>query len=633
MGKAVPADREQCRLWREASFLQAPVAMLLTDARGEVVDANRAGLQLLHRPRSEVLGKTLAELGVLGPAEAARVAQETATGGSIHDLPITLRHAEHPATEVLLSMECLDRDGARHASFSLIDVSDRRRAEARFQSVLEAAPDAMLVVDQGGHIEFTNAQVSNLFGYTKDELLGASIETLIPERYRDRHLHARAAYQGAPSYRPMGQGRELYALKKDHSECATEVSLAPLGGGEAPEFIAAVRDITQRKAVELRLATADRLNTVGTLAAGVAHEINNPLAFTMMNLELLNDELKGVLTTLPPERRTDLLEILRDARDGAERVRKIVANLKMFTQAGAAERRESLDVRHVLNTALHLTQNQIRHRARLVRDFGVTAPVSADEARLVQVFINLLLNAVYAIRVGDVANNEIRIRTEQTADRVIVEVQDSGEGIPPHVKPRIFEPFFTTKPAGVGTGLGLAISYNIVQGLGGDITVDSALGKGTTFRVSLPIAAAPEERPGPARKPDTSSRLRILVVDDDRDIGTALGRLLADHDVVLRTSAKDALELLRQDAAFDVVLCDLMMPDMTGMELEAVLAREFPALGAATLYMTGGAFTDAAKAFVASHSGRLIAKPFDAEGLMNAIGALLGSGAAGVAHE
>jgi PAS domain S-box-containing protein len=275
--------------------------------------------------------------------------------------------------------------------------------------------------------------------------------------------------------------------------------------GRPARMIGTEQDVTEKRLVEARIILGERLASVGTLAAGVAHEINNPLAYVSMNLELILEEVRSIGGASPSGRMRELEELTREARHGAERVRKIVSGLKAFSRADS-ERRAIHDVHQVIDLALNMSFNEIRHRARLVKDYGEPPPVEADESRLGQVFVNLLVNAAQAIPEGQADRNEIRIVTRAEDERALIEVHDSGTGIPADVLGRIFDPFFTTKPVGVGTGLGLSISHSIVTALGGEITVHSELGKGTTFRVALPGCAraaklqqTPRRTPRPAR--------------------------------------------------------------------------------------------------------------------------------------
>ena len=246
-------------------------------------------------------------------------------------------------------------------------------------------------------------------------------------------------------------------------------------------------DITDRKAMQAQLVVSDRLAAVGTLAAGVAHEINNPLAFVLSNLSFLSGELQGVARELPPGRTAEMEEVLREASDGAHRVRQIVRDLRTFSR-GDDEIATSVNLQSVLESAITMARGELRMRAQIVREYRDVPLVEGNEGRFGQVFLNLLINAAQAIPPGKPERHEVRIVLRQAGDRVVVEIHDTGVGMSPEVRARIFDPFFTTKPVGEGTGLGLSICHGIVTGFGGEITVESEEGRGSIFRVALPVA-------------------------------------------------------------------------------------------------------------------------------------------------
>lgn len=268
----------------------------------------------------------------------------------------------------------------------------------------------------------------------------------------------------------------------------------------------------------------------------------------------------------------------------------------------------------------------MRHRARLTRDLCPLPPVLADEARLGQVFVNLIVNAAQAIPEGKSETSEIRIVAfVDDAARAVIEVHDNGQGIPAHLLDRVFDPFFTTKPVGTGTGLGLYICHNIISGMGGQIVVESAEGRGTCVRVVLtpaPAGATATSAP-PPRVPTAKVRARVLVVDDEPSVGTALGRVLGDHDVTVLTSARDGLALLAAGERFDLILSDLMMPDMSGMELHEQVVLRFPEVAATMVFLSGGAFTPAGAAFLERVTNPHIEKPFDAAQVRDLVTRLL----------
>jgi nitrogen-specific signal transduction histidine kinase/CheY-like chemotaxis protein len=381
------------------------------------------------------------------------------------------------------------------------------------------------------------------------------------------------------------------------------------------------RDVTERNDMFARMALADRMLSVGTLAAGVAHEINNPLAYVATNLETISHELPFIQVKRG-SRLTDsaLQAFVADACEGVTRMSAIVKDLRSLARPDE-EVRGPVDIVAVLASSIKMTHNELRHRARVVTSFGGELPaVEADPSRLGQVFLNLLLNAAQAIPEGHADRNEIRIVTSTIGDSVRIDITDTGAGIAPKVLRRIFDPFFTTKPHGHGMGLGLSISHQIVRSLGGDITVASSPGRGSTFTVTLPIAtpvSVVEVAAGGTRE---HAGGRILLIDDEPALGRSLTVLLApETEVIAVTRADDALARLQRGEQFDAILCDLMMPEVSGMELFDELAREVPAYSERVIFMTGGAFTPQARAFLTRLDRPHLEKPFSEAQLRDAI--------------
>ncbi|WP_160174577.1 two-component regulator propeller domain-containing protein [Archangium violaceum] len=376
-----------------------------------------------------------------------------------------------------------------------------------------------------------------------------------------------------------------------------------------------------------QLVQAGKMAAVGTLAAGVGHEINNPLAYIVSNLDHVSSETASLKKDVPlnaPGRRRleDMERALNEARHGADRVRRIVQDLKTFSR-GDEELRGPVDLHAVLDSAAKLAGNELTPRARLVKEYGDSAWVDGNESRLAQVFLNLIINSAQALPEGQAASHEVRLVTRVQGERVLAEVRDTGCGIPPEVIGRIFDPFFTTKPVGVGTGLGLALCHRFITAMGGEIAVESEAGKGTVVRVTLRAVAAPVGRfqgvrPMQQEQEGARVRGRVMIVDDDVMVSSALRRTLArEHDVEVVTSSRQALELLRgpKGTEVDVVLCDLMMPDLTGMELHADLVESAPTVAGRMVFVTGGAFTPAARAFMETVQNARVDKPFDPQQL------------------
>jgi PAS domain S-box-containing protein len=509
-------------------------------------------------------------------------------------------------------------------AFAAKDRSERaaRQHVTVLNSVLESIADGVVVADEAGKILVWNPAAAEILGPrpADDEVATMSRELglvmadrVTPMPPGDAPLEA--AMRGATVERV-----ELFRRGERSPEGGwLEINARPLKDerGEVHGGVAVYRDVTVEKATQAQLMVSDRMASVGMLAAGVAHEINNPLATVMLNLELIDQEigeLDGQLTC--GDLLADLKTELADAREGATRVRQIVRDLRIFSRA-EEEQRAAVDIERVLESSLRMAWNEIRHRAQVVRDFAEVPPVIANESRLGQVFLNLVVNAAQSIPEGQADKNQIRVRTALVGGKVRVEITDTGAGMTPEVQGRLFTPFFTTKPAGVGTGLGLMICQRLITSIGGEITVDSEVGRGSTFRVTLPavgeVTATEATVPAPAA---TEHRRHVLVVDDEPMICAAVARALRpEHEVTSLTSASEALARIRAGARFDVIVCDMMMPVMTGMDLHEQVHACAPDQARRMIFLTGGAFTPKARGFLDGIDNPRLEKPFDVDHL------------------
>jgi CheY-like chemotaxis protein len=304
-----------------------------------------------------------------------------------------------------------------------------------------------------------------------------------------------------------------------------------------------------------------------------------------------------------------------EIQEGAERVRKIVHDLRRFTRVADQPDAAVVDLPDALDVAKRMASATIRHAARVSISLGVTPFVRGDEGAVCQIFTNLLANAGQAILDAGLTNREITVVTfSDPAGRAVVEVADTGPGIPASVLPRIFDPFFSTKPTGSGMGLGLAITHHLVTQLGGEIEVDSEVGRGTKVRVVLPAAERPRDELGRTAVARPANRARILIIDDDLAVARSMERLLRrDHDVTIVSDGSTALRCLSEDPSFDIVFCDLMMPGMTGMDVFASVNDSQPAVAARFVFMTGGALSRQAAEFLEHTVNPHVAKPFSPE--------------------
>jgi PAS domain S-box-containing protein len=477
--------------------------------------------------------------------------------------------------------------------------------------------DGVVTSDLSGRVIDWNITAERMFGLTKGEVLGRTLGAVLRPDEPDvltgtilRTLKTDGRWIGEISFK-----------RKDAQTCFSEAVAVPLRDAEGRPIASIMvhRDITERRRMQAQLLLADRLASMGTLASGIAHEVNNPLAFICLNMDFLEKNVERMKGCAANAASDDVLEqltqVIRETKTGANRIASIVRDLKTFSRGGEQEHLGPVDLRPVVELACKMADNVIRHRARLITDFEQVPLVDANEGRLGQVFLNLLLNAAQAIPDGRASENEIKvsIRNEGTG-RVLVEVRDSGVGMSKDVLARIFDPFFTTKPVGVGTGLGLSICHGIIEAMGGKISVESEPDKGSVFRVSLRALARKDEPkvPRQAQAPLPAPRARVLVVDDEPNVTAALQRSLAvEHDVVTVNRAQDALALLVGGRRFDVILCDVMMPEMTGMDLHGELLRQVPEQAAKVVFMTGGAFSPTATTFLNEVPNAKLSKPLD----------------------
>ena len=404
-------------------------------------------------------------------------------------------------------------------------------------------------------------------------------------------------------------------------------------GGRPLRVVGTVADIDELHALQERLLAATRLASVGTLAAGVAHEINNPLAWIHANLELAVERLDAAAPEAWAAVAAEVRVLLRESIQGTSRIAEIVKAMRSLGRPERAEEARPLDVGEELQHAVQMVRNQLQQRARLLIDVAPgLPPVQARTSELGRVFLNLLLNAVQAVPEGRPEEHLISVAARSGAGELVVEVRDSGAGISPEVMRRLFDPFFTTKPVGQGTGLGLAIARSIVVAAGGRIEVESEPGRGAAFRVHLPAAATASALAGPgapvppAPRPQARPRRRVLLVDDELAVASAVGRSLGrSHDVTVLGSAEEALRRLDAGERWEAMLVDLMMPGTDGIALHQRLGASHPELLARLAFLSGGAFGERATSFLADHEVVLVAKPARRDELLEVIERLAGA--------
>ncbi|MBI3073819.1 MAG: response regulator [Deltaproteobacteria bacterium] len=511
--------------------------------------------------------------------------------------------------------------------------SDLATSQTEFRAIIETAPIGIGIV-RGPKVVFANETLARSVGYERPaDVIGLTMMNLVhpddvPNVVEKMRLSATVG---------VSPPLVIRGLRKDGGITVLSMSQGRRINFEgAPAQFAILRDITDERRLQEQVATADRLATIGLMAAGVAHEINNPLAAAVGNLSFLASQVetlqrggKGSDAESDDDGEGDLpaasqiaalVEPISDAREALERVRVITRDLKTFARS-EEERKERVDVERVIEASLRIAWPEIKNRARLVKEYGAVQQIVANEARLGQVILNLVVNAAQAIPPGDRNRQQIRVRTKSDAKgNVVIRVSDTGCGITPENLGRIWEPFFTTKHRGEGTGLGLSICKRLVDEMGGTISVESAVGEGTTFTVHLPRAEemrdAESERPAKIENAGDLARARVLVVDDETGMGNAVRRLLEPrHSVVVVERGAEALDRLRRGEKFDVVLMDILMPEMNGIQLFARLREVSPTLAEHTIFMTGGMANAQVREFLESVANPRLEKPFDPKSL------------------
>jgi PAS domain S-box-containing protein len=490
--------------------------------------------------------------------------------------------------------------------------NELRSSEARFQQLVNSAPDAVFILN-GTRIQYCNPSAIRLLDWQGSApIVGEDLATHLKPTEADLVLSLEGlTHNHVPNPQPF----EVTTL----GGRALEVSAAGLDYEGRTAVFAFARDVTERKAIQSRLLQADRLAAVGMLAAGVAHEINNPLTYVLLNLKYLAREL-GKLP-IAEERRLALGRHVDDAVHGAERVQTIVRDLRTFARADN-EPPGPVHLTSTIEGALALADHELRHCAVVHQRIEADFCVNATSARLEQVFLNLLINAAQAVGPGKPSENFINIDVYRRApSSIVIRIRDSGPGISPAARERVFEPFFTTKPASMGTGLGLPICKSIVESFGGTIRLEPTLTSGTEVIVEL--CEHPEEPPAPSSRrplqspasPRVDVKPRLLIVDDETAVASMLGRFLEpSYEVVTCRSGAEALTSLAS-AHFDVILCDLMMPNMTGMDFYYRLKSLTPELERRVIFMTGGALLPEVSDFLSQVDTPRVDKPFNLDEL------------------
>ena len=516
-------------------------AVLLHDLEGRILDANPAACRRLGYTREEVL--RLRTRDIDDPTFAAGFGDRLELQMRHGKLRIEGRHRtksgriipvdintsiiqleDQPAVLAVIrdiserkSLEETRRQFAEAQLKSAWEIEAKNRqlsqSEARYRQLTEGCLDAIVVADHTGLVTLFNTAAENAFGYDSSEVLGHPLTELVPPEHREQLAGALSDYIQTGSSRLVGRTAELRGRRKNGDVFPMEISLSAIETTGEVQFMSAIRDLTERQRMRAMLMQSEKLASIGLLSAGVAHEINNPLAYIANNLAVLERDLKGVselltlyesgASHLPADLvarveslreeldwdyvRDNLARLLSRTRDGVQRVANIVQNLRSLARTSPPKLEPAL-LSDLIDGALDMVQGRVRrHHIDIQVEKNTTVKILCVPSQIGQVILNMLVNAIQAVEsVNRPTGNVIRITTRQQPDAQVIELTDNGCGIPPEAIPQLFDPFYTTKPVGEGTGLGLSISHNIVTGHGGHIDVESEVGKGASFRVVLP---------------------------------------------------------------------------------------------------------------------------------------------------
>jgi two-component system cell cycle sensor histidine kinase/response regulator CckA len=647
-GLVVVAVRDTGRRQRvdPAQDLLASIVLSSHDAiismtrEGEITSWNPGAEDLYGYPAGEMLGRSVDLLFPRdGRADEREIMSLVAAGGRVERYRTRRLRRDGSTVVVSLTVSPLT-DGAGEIvglATTSRDISERERAEAKFQDLLEAAPDAIVGVRQDGRVVLVNVRAEQMFGYPRHELIGQPVEILVPDALRDAHVTLRNQYIGEPRPRPMG--RQLAARRRDGTELPVEISLGSLHADDGLVVTAAIRDITERLQVQAEqqrlraeaervritagMHRTQRLESLGQLAGGVAHDFNNLLA-VILNYAAFITEEAGADNPDAGAIAGDSEQITRAAVRGSELTRQLLA----FARREVVRPRV-LDLNQVIGDVEQMLRRLLGEHVLLsTRLAAAVPPVKADPGQLEQVLVNLAVNARDAMPGGgalvidtapvtvddDYAAHHTGIRPGR---HVRIRVSDTGEGMPADVIDRAFEPFYTTKPSGEGTGLGLATVYGIVTQAGGTVNLYSEPGMGTTVQILLPVT---EEETGSAasldRTPAGGRGETILLVEDEDALRAVTGRILGScgYRVLAAASGAAALELVaHHDGPVDLLLTDVVMPGMLGKELAQRLAP------IRVLYMSGYAQPVLASQGTLDPGVALLEKPFGRSELLSAV--------------
>ena len=639
--------------WHWTDLLEAaPDAIVGVDAHGDIVLVNSQTERLFGYARADLLGQQVEMLvpeafREIHPGLRASYMAEPQPRSMAAGIELAGRRADGTEFPAEISLSAVRSDTGRLLVAAAIrDVTARKRAEAKFRGLLEAAPDAIVGVAADGRIALVNAQADRLFGYQRGELVGKPLEILVPHGARLHHPEHRNRYFANPQQRPMGAGMQLAARRADGTEFPAEISLSALETEDGLLVSAAVRDVTdrieaqaererlrgqaERERLEAQLHQAQRLESLGQLAGGVAHDFNNLLGAILNYAAFIEEKVTAAAAGPGGEEWQTVCADIEQIRRAGERATKLTHQLLAFGRREIAQPLV-LNLNDIVTDIEQLLHRTLGEHIELDTDLAPDLhPVLADPGQLEQVLVNLAVNARDAMPSGgtlsiDTANLEVdddyagRHQGMKIGPYVRLRISDTGAGIPRDVMDRVFEPFFTTKPKGEGTGLGLATVYGIITQADGIVQIYSEPGHGTTVTALLPatdqaaIPLAPPATPGAT----TSGGETVLLVEDEEAIREVTGRILRrnGYQVLTASSGMQAIEIARrQTVPIHLLVTDVIMPQMLGKEVAERLAAIRP--GIRVLYMSGYAHPVLTSQGTLDPGVVLIDKPFTEAGLI-----------------
>jgi two-component system, LuxR family, sensor kinase FixL len=494
---ASQADLQEARERMELAANAADLGMWMWDVARDEIWITDKGRTLLGFGASEKLDLERFK-NVLHPEDRERVLEaleNTLRTGADYEAEYRVMLPERQLRWVAgWGQVEFDRDGRPvRMRGAALDITKRKQAEEQFRLVVEAAPSAMIMVNTDGCINLVNTQAEAVFGYSRQELLGRPIETLVPERFRSHHMDYRHGYLGEARARPMGAERELFGLRKDGTEVPIEIGLNPIQTAEGLLVLASIIDISERKRAELEaarqrteMAHLSRVTTLGELSGSLAHELNLPLGAILSNAQAAQRMLANGKTDL-----AELREILNEIVSEDKHAGEVIRRLRLWLEKGEVQQ-HSLSINKVVRDVLKLIRIDLINQNVIVNiQLARNLPaITGDPVQLQQVLVNLVVNACDAMAECDIAGRRLVICTapENRGSAVIVSVRDMGGGIPKEKMEQIFEPFFTTK--GKGMGLGLSVCRSIITAHLGKLWATNNADHGATFHFTLPIAVS-----------------------------------------------------------------------------------------------------------------------------------------------